>query len=72
MASCLRIVFPCAAVGCAMLSSKLLAFGVLPVVGLRGIRLVFVGVVPLVLVRFVGDSPAASPWAWRFFAASGG
>ena len=71
MASCLRIVFPCVAVGGAMLSSKLLAFGVLPVVGLRGILLLLVGV-PLALVLFVGDSPDAAPWAWRFFAASGG
>ena len=35
-----------------------------------GIRLV-VGA-PLARVLFVGDSPAASPWAGRFLATSGG
>lgn len=71
-AICLRIVFPCG-VGCpGMLSIKLLGFGV-PVVGVRGMRLLVAVPVPVpVLVFVVGDSPGTSAWAGRFFGGSGG
>lgn len=73
VASCLRIVFPWdVGVGVGLLSSKPLVFW-LPVVELRGIRLLIDGVpFPFALGRLVGDSPAASLCAVRFFVVSGG